>query len=164
MLGVSIFIAHLYQKTDWHITEVLLCDRRYRVVPCMHHGMDHWEYIPFRCFRHFRSVMITVIDQEFRSWRLHFLAALCLTGGFWIAYAIIVQPSMGIAASFASADAATNSITAAAAGAATRPYNSGLALYFTTWGIICAIYFVASLRTYVFWRVFGSIAEPLTTS
>ncbi|OCB84317.1 hypothetical protein A7U60_g8997 [Sanghuangporus baumii] len=68
-------------------------------------------------------------------------------GGFWTAYGIIIQPSFGVAASFAPAEAASNSITAAAAGAATRQYNSGLGLYFAVWGILCAIYFIASLRT-----------------
>ncbi|KAL5529147.1 hypothetical protein ACEPAG_5121 [Sanghuangporus baumii] len=68
-------------------------------------------------------------------------------GGFWTAYGIIIQPSFGVAASFAPAEAASNSVTAAAAGAATRQYNSGLGLYFVVWGILCAIYFIASLRT-----------------
>ena len=62
---------------------------------------------------------------------------------------MLIQPTVGIAASFATADAASNSITAAMAGSATREYNSGLALYFATWTVICAIYFIASLRTYV---------------
>lgn len=54
-----------------------------------------------------------------------------------------------MAASFAPAEDASNGITAAAAGALTREYNAGLGMYFLVWGIMCAIYFVASLRTYV---------------
>ena len=69
-----------------------------------------------------------------------------MLGGFWISYAFVVTPTMGLAASFAPANI-TDGITAATAGAATREYNSGLGLYFAVWGILCVIYFIASLRT-----------------
>jgi succinate-acetate transporter protein len=67
-------------------------------------------------------------------------------GGFWLSYAIIITPSMGVAASFAPAAMAGNPITAAAAGAATREYNSGLAMYFMVWGILCLLCTVVALR------------------
>jgi len=70
-------------------------------------------------------------------------------GGFWISYGVIIQPTFDLAASFAPASDASNGITAAAAGAATRGYNSGLGMYFAIWGILCVIYFIASLRTNV---------------
>jgi len=71
-------------------------------------------------------------------------------GGFWIAYGIIVQPTMGLAASFAPANFnSTGGITATAAGAATREYNAGLGMYFAVWGILCVVYFIAALRTNV---------------
>lgn len=78
-------------------------------------------------------------------------------GGFWISYAAIVQPTFEIAGSFAPASDASNGITAAAAGAATVGYNSGLGMYFLVWGIMCAIYFVASLRTYVVPYIFFTL-------
>ncbi|EJD05917.1 uncharacterized protein FOMMEDRAFT_26712 [Fomitiporia mediterranea MF3/22] len=79
-------------------------------------------------------------------------------GGFWISYAINVQPTLQLAASFAPASDVSNGITAAAAGAATPQYNAGLGLYFTVWGIMCAIYFLASLRTNVpFAVIFASL-------
>jgi len=70
-------------------------------------------------------------------------------GGFWISYGFIVQPTLDLAASFSPAANSTNGITAAIAGAASRQYNSGLALYFAVWGIMCVIYFIAALRTNV---------------
>ncbi|KZS88510.1 hypothetical protein SISNIDRAFT_459741 [Sistotremastrum niveocremeum HHB9708] len=70
-------------------------------------------------------------------------------GGFWISYGVIIQPSAALAASFAPASDASNGITAAAAGAATREYNAGLGMYFVVWGILCVFYFIASLRTNV---------------
>jgi len=70
-------------------------------------------------------------------------------GGFWTSYAMIISPSMGIAASYAPADLASNPIAAAAAGAMTREYNSGLAMYFLVWGILCFLYLIVSLRTNV---------------
>jgi len=70
-------------------------------------------------------------------------------GGFWISYGILVQPTFDLAASFAPATDASNGITAAAAGAATRQYNAGLGMYFAIWGILCVVYFIASLRTNV---------------
>jgi len=70
-------------------------------------------------------------------------------GGFWISYGFIVQPTFDLAASFAPASDASNGITAAAAGAATRQYNAGLGMYFAVWGLLCVIYFIASLRTNV---------------
>lgn len=72
-----------------------------------------------------------------------------LIGGFWTAYGIIVQPTLALAASFAPASDAGNIISAAADGGATRAYNAGLGMYFAIWGILCIVYFVASLRTYV---------------
>ncbi|KAL5536547.1 hypothetical protein ACEPAF_369 [Sanghuangporus sanghuang] len=72
-----------------------------------------------------------------------------LFGGFWISYAILLQPSFGIAASFATADEATSSATAAAAGSATSAYNDGVGFYFLIWGILCVVLFLASLRTNV---------------
>jgi len=68
-------------------------------------------------------------------------------GGFWISYGVIIQPTFDLAQSFAPAADASNGITAAAAGAMTRQYNSGLGMYFAVWGILCVVYFVASLRT-----------------
>ncbi|KAI5124524.1 hypothetical protein M0805_003048 [Coniferiporia weirii] len=70
-------------------------------------------------------------------------------GGFWISYGVAIQPTFGLAASFAPASDASNSITAAAAGAMTREYNAGLGMYFAVWGIMCAVFFLASLRTNV---------------
>jgi len=70
-------------------------------------------------------------------------------GGFWISYGVIVQPTFDLAASFAPAADASNGITAAAAGAATKGYNTGLGMYFVVWGMMCAVFFVASLRTNV---------------
>jgi len=70
-------------------------------------------------------------------------------GGFWITYGIIIQPTLALAGNFAPASDASNGITAAAAGAATRAYNAGLGTYFAVWGILCVIFFIASLRTNV---------------
>jgi len=70
-------------------------------------------------------------------------------GGFWISYAIINQPNMGIAASFAPASDASNGITATMAGQANPSFNVGIGMYFLVWGIICLFYFIASLRTNV---------------
>jgi hypothetical protein len=71
-------------------------------------------------------------------------------GGFWTSYAILIQPSFRVAAGFAPANATDSSfagVTATAAGAATRAYNSGVGLYFVTWAVLCFIYTVAALRT-----------------
>jgi len=72
-------------------------------------------------------------------------------GGFWTAYGIINQPSFGVAASFAPAgfNETASGMTAAAAGAATPAFNAGLGMYFAVWGILCVVYFIASLRTNV---------------
>ncbi|KAH8117437.1 GPR1/FUN34/yaaH family-domain-containing protein [Phellopilus nigrolimitatus] len=70
-------------------------------------------------------------------------------GGFWISYGVSIQPTFDLAASFAPASDANNGITAAAAGAMTREYNTGLGLYFCVWGIMCVLYFIAALRTNV---------------
>jgi len=70
-------------------------------------------------------------------------------GGFWLSYAMLISPSMGIAAAFAPADMANNTIAAAAAGAATREYCSGLAMYFMVWGLLCILYTLVALRTNV---------------
>jgi len=79
-------------------------------------------------------------------------------GGFWISYGVAIQPTFFLAASFAPSSDAGNSITAAAAGAMTRSYNAGLGMYFAVWGIMCAVYFLASLRTNVpFAMVFLSL-------
>ena len=88
-------------------------------------------------------------------------------GGFWITYGIIIQPTNALAASFAPASDITNSVTAAAAGSATRAYNSGLGSYFLVWGILCTIYFIAALRTWVlisdgFYDWVGHCANDLT--
>ena len=58
---------------------------------------------------------------------------------------MIVQPTMDIAAAFA--PSSDSGATAAAAGAATQAYNSGLAMYFLVWGIIGFLYLIASLKT-----------------
>jgi len=73
-------------------------------------------------------------------------------GGFWTSYAILIQPSFRVAAGFAPAnvtDSTFAGVTATAAGAATRSYNSGVGVYFVTWAILCFFYFIASLRTNV---------------
>ncbi|KAL5513509.1 hypothetical protein ACEPAH_3908 [Sanghuangporus vaninii] len=77
-----------------------------------------------------------------------------LLGGLWISYAILLQPSFGIAASFATTDQATSSATAAAAGSATSAYNDGVGFYFLIWGIFCLVLFLASLRTNVAFAAF----------
>ena len=79
---------------------------------------------------------------------MHQLPGFISSAGFWISYGAIIQPTNQIAAAFAPASDASNGITAAAAGAATRGYNAGLGMYFLVWGIIVTIYFIASLRTY----------------
>lgn len=56
---------------------------------------------------------------------------------------------MDIAASFAPASDGVNGAAATMAGAATRAYNSGVAMYFVVWSILGFIYFLAALRTYV---------------
>jgi succinate-acetate transporter protein len=70
-------------------------------------------------------------------------------GGFWLSYAIINTPTMQIAASFAPAADAGNGITATMAGSQSPSFNVGLGMYFLVWGIMCFLYFVASLRTNV---------------
>jgi len=70
-------------------------------------------------------------------------------GGFWLSYAMIISPSLGVAAAFSPANMANNSITAAAAGSATREYNSGLAMYLMVWGLLCVLYMIVALRTNV---------------
>ncbi|KZS90388.1 hypothetical protein SISNIDRAFT_415516 [Sistotremastrum niveocremeum HHB9708] len=70
-------------------------------------------------------------------------------GGFWISYGILLQPTMDIAASFAPASDGVNGAAATMAGAATRAYNSGVAMYFVVWSILGFIYFLAALRTNV---------------
>jgi len=71
-------------------------------------------------------------------------------GGFWLSYAIINTPTMEIAASFAPASLnSTNGVTATMAGLQSPSFNVGLGMYFLVWGIMCFIYFVASLRTNV---------------
>jgi len=70
-------------------------------------------------------------------------------GGFWISYAIINQPNMGIAASFAPASDASNGVTATMAGLASPSFNVGIGMYFLVWGILCFFYFIASFRTNV---------------
>ncbi|KZV94847.1 hypothetical protein EXIGLDRAFT_834682 [Exidia glandulosa HHB12029] len=69
-------------------------------------------------------------------------------GGFWLSYAITISPSMAIAASFAPGGM-SDVVAANAAGQASSAYNSGLGLYFLTWGILCALYTVVALRTNV---------------
>ncbi|GJJ13235.1 hypothetical protein Clacol_007486 [Clathrus columnatus] len=85
-------------------------------------------------------------------------------GGFWSSYAILIQPTLGVAASFAPANVTDSTfvgVTASAAGAATRQYNSGVGLYFTTWTLLCALYAIASLRTNV---AFTLVFFPLTVA
>lgn len=56
----------------------------------------------------------------------------CTFGGFWLAFAFLLQPTQGIAA---------------ALGATSVDYNAGLALYLVWWAVLVLIYFIASLRT-----------------
>ncbi|KAK4051492.1 hypothetical protein OIO90_004706 [Microbotryomycetes sp. JL221] len=53
-------------------------------------------------------------------------------GGFWLAFAFLLQPTQGI----------SNAL-----GATSVDYNAGLALYLVWWGVLVLIYLVASLRT-----------------
>ncbi|KAM0786195.1 hypothetical protein ACM66B_007000 [Microbotryomycetes sp. NB124-2] len=53
-------------------------------------------------------------------------------GGFWLAFAFLLDPTKTIAE---------------ALGAATVDYNAGLAIYLVWWGVLVLIYLVASLRT-----------------
>jgi len=82
-------------------------------------------------------------------------------GGFWTSYAILIQPSFAVAAGFAPGnltDTTFAGVTATTAGAATRSYNSGVALYFVTWTVLCFIYTIAAMRTNVpFFIVFFSL-------
>lgn len=83
-------------------------------------------------------------------------------GGFWASYAILIQPTFRVAASFAPANVTDNTfggVIATAAGASTREYNSGVGLYFVIWTLLCALYTVASLRTNV---AFVLVFFPLT--
>jgi succinate-acetate transporter protein len=79
-------------------------------------------------------------------------------GGFWTSYAILIQPSFRVAAGFAPSNVTDNTfagVQAAAAGASTRAYNSGVGLYFVTWAIVNLIYTIAATRTNVmFFLVF----------
>jgi len=72
------------------------------------------------------------------------------SGGFWTSYAILIQPTFRVAAAFAPSnitDTTFAGVTATAAGASTRSYNSGVGLYFVTWTMLCFIYTVAASRT-----------------
>ncbi|KAL5530924.1 hypothetical protein ACEPAG_3800 [Sanghuangporus baumii] len=88
-------------------------------------------------------IMEWIIGNTFPS------VAFGLFGGLWISYAILLQPSFDVAASFATPDQATSSATAAAAGSATPAYNDGIGFYFVVWGIVSLVFFLASLRTNV---------------
>jgi len=68
-------------------------------------------------------------------------------GGFWLSYAILNTPTMGIAASFAPASDASNGITATMAGLANPSFNVGIGMYFLVWGIINLVYTAAAIRT-----------------
>jgi len=73
-------------------------------------------------------------------------------GGFWTSYGILIQPTFRIASAFAPSDASDNTfagVTATAAGAATRAYNSGVGMYMVTWALVCLVFSVAALRTNV---------------
>ena len=63
-------------------------------------------------------------------------------GGFYVAFGYILDPSKGLAASFATGDYAAN-------GAANPLYNSGLGLYLVSWAVVTFCYLLASLRTNV---------------
>jgi succinate-acetate transporter protein len=52
-------------------------------------------------------------------------------GGYWIAYAVLITPSMGIAKALP-ADGVQ--------------YNAALGLYFATWSVLAMLYFIASIR------------------
>jgi len=62
--------------------------------------------------------------------------------GFWISFAMLLQPSLGIQAAFGGN------------GTVPRDYYSGVAIYLVMWGILCTILLVASLRTNL---VFASV-------
>jgi hypothetical protein len=70
-----------------------------------------------------------------------------MIGGFWISYGFIVQPTMELAASFATADLSGNVTAATAAGSLTVPYTSGIAVYLVGWQVLAVMFFLASLRT-----------------
>lgn len=108
----------------------------------MHHGMGHWKHLSMRGVRNIRLV------SSCRTLCHSSTPVLAVSGGFWITYGIIIQPTFALAASFAPASDVSNGITAAAAGSATRAYNAGLGTYFLVWGMLCVIYFIAALRTY----------------
>ncbi|KAK4049983.1 hypothetical protein OIV83_003807 [Microbotryomycetes sp. JL201] len=55
-------------------------------------------------------------------------------GGFWLAFAFLLDPTKGIAETL---------------GATSVDYNAGLALYLVWWAVLVLIYFIASLRTNV---------------
>ncbi|KAF8586224.1 hypothetical protein K439DRAFT_1631833 [Ramaria rubella] len=86
-------------------------------------------------------------------------------GGFWTTYGILIQPSFRVAAGFAPAnltDTTFAGVTSAAAGSATRSYNSGVGLYFVVWTLLCFLYTVAALRTNAtFVVLFGSLTVAL---
>ncbi|KIJ54338.1 hypothetical protein M422DRAFT_25257 [Sphaerobolus stellatus SS14] len=82
-------------------------------------------------------------------------------GGFWTSYGILIQPTFRVAAGFAPGNTTDNTfagVTATAAGASTRAYNSGVGLYFVTWTLLCLIYTIAATRTNVaFFIVFFAL-------
>jgi len=66
-------------------------------------------------------------------------------GGFWFSLGVLFDPSKQIASAFPTGE---NDPT----------FNHGIQFYFTFWAILCALYFVASLRTnVVFAYVFATL-------
>jgi len=63
-------------------------------------------------------------------------------GGYWIAFAILNDPMIGVAAAFSANGNATE-------GSANPLFAEGVAVYLVVWGVLVFIYMIGSLRTNV---------------
>ena len=150
MLGVSLSSIQVKPYTHPHIQAFYGCAGIGLYLACIMEWVlgNTFPCVVFGTFGEFNSFRSEQTTQFTNHIQLtHPRLVTIFTGGFWISYGIAVQPTFALAASFAPASDASNGITAAVAGAATREYNAGLGLYFMTWGIMCVIYFIAALRT-----------------
>jgi succinate-acetate transporter protein len=76
-------------------------------------------------------------------------------GGYWIAFAILNDPMIGVAAAFSATGSATE-------GSANPLFAEGVAVYLVIWGVLVFIYMIGSLRTnVVFVSYFPSTLVPL---
>lgn len=73
-------------------------------------------------------------------------------GGFWLAFAIIQDPSVGVAAAYSATGNATE-------GQANPLFAEGIAVYLVCWGVVVFIYLLGSLRTNIVFVVLFTVLD-----